>query len=169
MQGRLGRYLSSLCVGCFQNPKRALGILLFTFLVAVVYGAFNLKLQLAWTYLFEKEDPIVREFERARELFPYPGDIAILVDQGTAEQRERYLDLVAREMKKEPERRMRCRRGTFLSRKLATVAYPSGTSARTCPAASRTRAVSSRSSASPSCPSACSPARAAPRAHYSFG
>lgn len=72
-------------------------------MICVLYGAQNLQLQLAWTYLFEADDPIVVDFEQAREKFPYPGDIAVLVDQGTAREREKFLDLVAKEMEREPE------------------------------------------------------------------
>lgn len=74
-----------------------------SFLLSVLYGAAQLQLQLAWTYLFRSDDAVVRTFLDARDKFPYPGDIAVLVDRGTAEQRERYMQLVAEEMGKEPE------------------------------------------------------------------
>ena len=78
-------------------------LLAFSFFAAVLYGAGNLKLQLAWTYLFDSDDPVVSRFLEAREEFPYPGDIAVLVDRGTAEEREKFIELVASEMAKEPE------------------------------------------------------------------
>jgi uncharacterized protein len=103
MREFLGRYLGLLCRGCYQKPLRTLSMLGLSFVLAVAYGSQNLRLELAWTYLFESDDPIVREFEYSRDTFPYPGDIAILVDQGSVAQRERFLDLVAKEMGKEPD------------------------------------------------------------------
>ena len=80
-----------------------MSILALSSLVALIYGAANLKLELAWTYLFDSDDPVVNRFLEAREEFPYPGDIAVLVDRGTAEKREKYIELLASEMAKEPE------------------------------------------------------------------
>lgn len=99
----LGKYLAALCGLCFRHAKLSLGLLSLSFVLGSLYGAYNLKLRLAWTYLFEADDPVVVEFERSRELFPYPGDIAVLVDLGSSEQREAYLNLLAEEMAKEPE------------------------------------------------------------------
>jgi uncharacterized protein len=56
-----------------------------------------------WTYLFETDDPVVLDTHDARELFPYPGDIAILVDRGSAEQREAYLNTLATRLSSEPD------------------------------------------------------------------
>ena len=80
-----------------------MSILALSFLAALIYGATNLKLELAWTYLFDSDDPVVSRFLEARDEFPYPGDIAVLVDRGTAEKREKYIELLAAEMAKEPE------------------------------------------------------------------
>lgn len=56
-----------------------------------------------WTYLFESDDPVVQAVDHARDLFPIPGDIAVLVDQGTPEQREAFLDKLAERLEQEPE------------------------------------------------------------------
>ena len=103
MKDFLGKNLVLLCVACFRRPYVALAVLGMSFFLSLGYGALNLRLELAWTHLFEADDPIVVEFEKARSEFPFPGDIAVLVDQGSRGERERYLDLVAGEMKKEPE------------------------------------------------------------------
>ena len=99
----LSQHLGRLCGFCFHQPKKTLAFLFLSFLAASFYGAEHLKLQLAWTYLFEPDDPVVREFERSRELFPYPGDIAVLVDRGTKPQREAFIEILAAEMAREPE------------------------------------------------------------------
>jgi len=99
----LSTYLTRLCLATYRRPAKTLVLLFVTFLCAVLYGSQNLRLELAWTYLFEPDDPVVVEFEAAREKFPYPGDIAVLVDQGTAEEREAYLELLAERLAQEPE------------------------------------------------------------------
>lgn len=103
MKESLARYLSSLAGLCYRQPRRALALLALSFVLCTVYGATHLKLQLAWTYLFDADDPVVVEFEESRKRFPFPGDIAVLVDGGTVEQREQFLDLVAQEMAAQPE------------------------------------------------------------------
>ena len=103
MRETLGRYLNGLCQFCFRHPKRSLSLLFLSFLLSVAYSSQNLQLQLGWTYLFDADDPVVLEFESSREKFPFPGDIAVLVDQGTRERRESFLDLVAEEMAKQPD------------------------------------------------------------------
>lgn len=66
-------------------------------------AATRLELKMDWTYLFGTTDPVVKRVEAARELFPLPGDIAVLVDQGTPREREEFLDRLATELEKEPE------------------------------------------------------------------
>ena len=99
----MAKYLSRTALWCYRKPKRALLALGLSFLLSLAYGVSHLELQLAWTYLFESTDPVVVEFERARKKFPYPGDIAVLVDRGSQEERERFVRLVADEMAKRPE------------------------------------------------------------------
>jgi hopanoid biosynthesis associated RND transporter like protein HpnN len=99
----LGTYLSKLSLSCYRKPVLSLFLLSLSFAASVFIGATHLKLQLAWTYLFHSDDPVVTTFLEARDEFPYPGDIAVLVDRGTVEQREQFVDLVAEEMLKEPE------------------------------------------------------------------
>ena len=66
-------------------------------------GATQLKIKMDWTYLFEDSDPVVLDFKQARDCFPYPGDIAILVDQGEEEKREEFLELLAGKLTEQPE------------------------------------------------------------------
>lgn len=103
MKDFVGRYLVLLCLVCFRRPFLALALLGLSFAGSLAYGALNLRLELAWTHLFEADDPVVTEFEKARSEFPFPGDIAVLVDHGSRAERERYLDSVAAEMAKEPD------------------------------------------------------------------
>lgn len=63
----------------------------------------QLKLKMDWTYLFEKDDPIVQRVQAARKVFQLPGDIVVLVDQGTIEQREQFLDALGERLANEPE------------------------------------------------------------------
>ena len=56
-----------------------------------------------WTYLFEDDDPVVTRVETARKKFPLPGDIAVLVDQGTPELREKFLVTLAEKLAEEPK------------------------------------------------------------------
>ena len=103
MKSSAGKYLSRIALCCYQEPKRALVLLLISFFFSLAYGLSHLELKLAWTYLFRAGDPVVVEFEKAREKFPYPGDIAILVDRGNQEQREEFVQLVADEMSNSPD------------------------------------------------------------------
>ena len=103
MEAFVAKYLSRTALWCYRKPKRALLALSLSFLLSLAYGVSHLELQLAWTYLFESTDPVVVEFERARKKFPYPGDIAVLVDRGSQEERERFVQLVSDEMAKRPE------------------------------------------------------------------
>lgn len=73
------------------------------FVASVALGAARLELRMDWTYLFEPDDPVVLDFQEAREIYPYPGDIAILVDRGLAAEREKFLDDLAERLDKEPD------------------------------------------------------------------
>ena len=103
LRNALGTYLSRLSLSCYRRPLLSLCFLSLSFVASVVYGATHLQLQLAWTYLFDAEDPVVTTFMEARDEFPYPGDIAVLVDRGSEDRREQFVELVAAEMSKEPE------------------------------------------------------------------
>lgn len=99
----LARVLIAISGACFRNPKACLCLCAAFFAGSVVLGFARLELRMDWTYLFEPDDPVVQDFQSAREVFPYPGDIAVLVDRGTAEEREQYLEELASQLEKEPD------------------------------------------------------------------
>jgi hopanoid biosynthesis associated RND transporter like protein HpnN len=72
-------------------------------LASLGLASFRLDLRMEWTYLFDQGDPVVTKFLSAREIFPYPGDIVVLVDGGSKERREAYMDLLAQRLAAEPE------------------------------------------------------------------
>ena len=98
----LARRLVALSRFCFQNPRQALTAcgLVFLFSLGLAWGRLELKMD--WTYLFEADDPVVTRINDARALFPYPGDIAVLVDRGTPEERQDFLEELASRLAKEP-------------------------------------------------------------------
>jgi hopanoid biosynthesis associated RND transporter like protein HpnN len=63
----------------------------------------RLQLKMDWTYLFYPDEPIVVAGQHARSLFPLPGDIAVLVDKGTLEDRQEFLDRLAQRLEQEPK------------------------------------------------------------------
>jgi hopanoid biosynthesis associated RND transporter like protein HpnN len=87
----------------FRNPIRTL--LVCCALAALSLGVANQRLQLRmdWTYLFYPDEPIVVAGQHARSLFPLPGDVAVLVDKGTLEDRQEFLGLLAQRLSQEPE------------------------------------------------------------------
>ena len=100
---RVARLLVSLSLLCFRMPRAAL--LACTGLLAVSLAAANagLELRMDWTYLFYPSDKIVRSGLAFRESFPLPGDVAVLVDHGTPEQRRVFVDRLAERLSAEPE------------------------------------------------------------------
>lgn len=99
----LGRLLTGISGYCFTHPRSSLAVCFFFFLVGIILAGTQLKLKMDWTYLFEKNDPIVQRVEDARGVFPLPGDIAVLVDQGKLEEREKFLDQLADRLASEPK------------------------------------------------------------------
>lgn len=99
----LAKALSGVSRFCFRNPLLALvaGVLLMV--LSVWLGATRLQLKMDWTYLFEDNDPTVLKYKATRELFPYPGDIAVFVDQGTTAQREAFLERLAGRLAEQPD------------------------------------------------------------------
>lgn len=87
----------------YRNPIPTLLLSLALSVGSIVYAAENLKLRMDWTYLFYPDDPIVLRGNHARSLFPLPGDIAVLIDQGTFEERKRFIDRLAACLQDEPQ------------------------------------------------------------------
>lgn len=61
MKDFLGKSLVLLCEACFRRPYVALLILGISFVMSLLYGVLNLRLELAWTHLFEPDDPVVTD------------------------------------------------------------------------------------------------------------
>jgi len=101
--GPLARILTTLSGFCFRNPRVSLLACLVFFVGGLYLAATRLTLEMDWTYLFEDDDPVVLAVDHARELFPLPGDIAVLVDQGTPQQREAFLNDLGERLAQEPE------------------------------------------------------------------
>lgn len=102
-KGPLGRVLTALSGHCYRNPKSSLTICFALFAIGIFLSVTQLKLKMDWTYLFENDDPVVMRVNDARKLFPLPGDIAVLVDQGTVEQREEFMDRLGAKLESEPK------------------------------------------------------------------
>jgi hopanoid biosynthesis associated RND transporter like protein HpnN len=102
-KGPLGRILTALSGHCFKHPRSSLAICLIFFVAGIFLAATRLTLEMDWTFLFERDDPVVEAVEHGRELFPIPGDIAVLVDQGTPQQREEFLEKLAQRLAQEPK------------------------------------------------------------------
>jgi uncharacterized protein len=102
-KGLLARVLTALSGHCFKHPRSSLVICLLIFVGGLYLSATRLTLEMDWTYLFEDDDPVVLAVDHARDLFPIPGDIAVLVDQGTPKQREAFLDELAERLAQEPD------------------------------------------------------------------
>ncbi len=99
----LARILTSLSMGCFRNPRKTLVGCLLMVIASLVYSHGHLALKMDWTYLFYPDEPIVVAGQKARDVFPLPGDIVVLVDQGTEAQRKQYLDRLAARLEAEPD------------------------------------------------------------------
>jgi hopanoid biosynthesis associated RND transporter like protein HpnN len=89
---------------CFARPKLVLAMAGLLVLASLALAAARLDLRMDWTNLFRSDDPVVTNFLAARELFPYPGDIVVLVDGGKEFQRQIYLDILAQRLNAEPTR-----------------------------------------------------------------
>lgn len=99
----IARVLIAVSGVCFRNPVGALLLCAVAFVGSVTLGAARLELRMDWTYLFEPDDPVVIDFQEARKIYPYPGDIAVLVDRGLAVDREAFLDKLAERLEAEPD------------------------------------------------------------------
>jgi hopanoid biosynthesis associated RND transporter like protein HpnN len=86
-----------------QQPRKTLSVCGLFFVLSMVIGHRYLELRMDWTNLFYPDDKIVVSGQAFRQSFPLPGDIAVLVDQGTPEQRKAYLDRLAQRMQAEPQ------------------------------------------------------------------
>lgn len=102
-KGFLAKALTGLSGYCFKHPKSSLLFCLLVFVLSIVLAGARLRLQMDWTYLFAEDDPLVLQVEKARDLFPIPGDIAVLVDQGTPKQREVFLEKLGERLAQEPD------------------------------------------------------------------
>ncbi|MGE0495626.1 MAG: MMPL family transporter [Vulcanimicrobiota bacterium] len=101
-QDTVRRALVDLSLGCYQRPLLTLGVAALLCAWSVALAWVGLDLRMDWTYLFQDDDPVVHRVERHRATFPYPGDIAVLVDQGTAKQRQAYVEELVSKLQKEP-------------------------------------------------------------------
>jgi hopanoid biosynthesis associated RND transporter like protein HpnN len=99
----LGRFLTGISMLSFRNPFLTLLLSGLLCAFSVWLASARLELRMDWTYLFYPDEPIVVAGQHARSLFPLPGDIAVLVDQGTLEDRKEFLDRLASRMEEEPD------------------------------------------------------------------
>lgn len=102
-QSFVSKVLPRLACACYRRPRITLAVAFLLFAASLFVGATQLKLKMDWTYLFSESDPVVADFEQARASFPYPGDIAVLVDHGEELQREAFLELLAKKLAERPE------------------------------------------------------------------
>lgn len=98
----VARLLSGLSVACFRFPKLSLLVCILLALGGLGLSAAKLELQMDWTYLFDADDPVVKQVDHARDIFPLSGDIAILVDQGTQAERESTIATLGKRLEAEP-------------------------------------------------------------------
>ena len=87
----------------FRYPLKTLFVCLSLCAISLWLASARLQLKMDWTYLFYPDEPIVVAGQHARSLFPLPGDVVVLVDKGTLEERVKFLDLLASRLEKEPE------------------------------------------------------------------
>jgi predicted RND superfamily exporter protein len=87
----------------FRNPLRTLLLSFLLGAASLWYASANLQLRMDWTYLFYPDEPIVVAGQHARSLFPLPGDVVVLVDKGTPEERIAFIDRLAERLKQEPD------------------------------------------------------------------
>lgn len=99
----LGRTLVAISMTSFRNPIRILVVCGVLCAACLWITSARLQLRMDWTYLFYPDEPIVVAGQEARSLFPLPGDIAVLVDQGTLEERQKFIDRLAARLENEPE------------------------------------------------------------------
>jgi uncharacterized protein len=99
----LARPILGLAQLAFRRPKLVLFVSVVSALLGGLLASQRLELRMDWTYLFEPTDPLVLRVQEAREIFPLPGDIAVLVDQGSRKEREEFLSRLAAELEREPE------------------------------------------------------------------
>ncbi len=99
----IARTLKKLAGLCFEKPGWAMTLATLLMILSIATAWHSLDLKMEWTYLFEEDDPVVVKFLHARDLFPYPGDIVVLVDGKSAQDRKIYLDILAQRLEAEPE------------------------------------------------------------------
>jgi hopanoid biosynthesis associated RND transporter like protein HpnN len=99
----MARGLVALSLLCFRKPKAALVACVGLLALSLTVAHAGLALRMDWTYLFYPTDKIVQSGQKFRESFPLPGDVAVLVDQGTPEERRVFIDRLAERMLAEPE------------------------------------------------------------------
>jgi len=99
----LATVLSVIARAAYRRPILFLVLSIGLAVGCSAYAAARLELRMDWTYLFEPDDPLVQRVDEAREIFPLPGDIVVMVDQGSKAQREAFLDRLAQELEKQPE------------------------------------------------------------------
>ncbi len=91
----LGRILTRISMTSFRYPLKTLFVCLSLCAISLWLASARLQLKMDWTYLFYPDEPIVVAGQHARSLFPLPGDVVVLVDKGTLEERVKFLDLLA--------------------------------------------------------------------------
>lgn len=101
--GLLARAIVAVSLCCYRRPTPCLVVCGALFALSLAVGQAGLQLRMDWTYLFYPDDEIVVSGQEHRELFPLPGDIAVLIDQGTEEQRRILIDRIAEQMAREPD------------------------------------------------------------------
>ncbi len=101
--GLLGRALAAISLGAFRRPRQVLAVCATFCVMSLVLAYARLELQMDWTYLFYPNDEVVRVGQPARDLFPIPGDIVVLVDHGTEQERATFIDRLAARIQAEPE------------------------------------------------------------------
>lgn len=99
----LARLLVGLSLLCFRRPRAALITCLGLLALSLAAAYAGLELRMDWTYLFYPTDKIVQSGQKFRDSFPLPGDVAVLVDQGTPKERRVFIDRLAARMAAEPE------------------------------------------------------------------
>lgn len=99
----LSRFLTGISRTGFRYPFQTLIVCFGLVAVALWMSTTRLQLKMDWTYLFYPDEPIVIAGQHARSLFPLPGDIVVLVDKGTHEERVRFLDRLAERLQQEPD------------------------------------------------------------------
>ncbi len=102
-QSLLIRVLLAISSVSFQRPIATLVVCVMAAAISLGLAATRLELKMDWTALFDEDDPIVLAGAEARSHFPLTGDVAVLVDQGTPEERIAFLNRLGERLASEPE------------------------------------------------------------------